>query len=714
MISRAGAETEPAVRRRLAQLRRAVLCAHQLGPHTPAEMTALLTAARRLAFLYLLEQSQVTSRHSESLEAELGNSLRGRRDRFYFETLIPRCAELLGEEIISPAPIPDEQFGAWLDLFRSWRWDLSEDAGPEYATPGLLGAICEFALDQKTHGAYFTSPDVTAYICESVLLPALFDGQAVFNPDSGVDRYTRPANREPGLLPLETEYERAVRQERLDRCRRAWEAGEIRTPDDWITWNLNLPLRARDWIRGVADLAAVARFYSALEALRVLDPTCGSGAFLMAALETLLPLHLACRERLASPPATEAEVVAGIVRRNLYGIDQAPEAVETCRMRLLLRIAAAGGSGPVGDHVRCGDVLLDDLFPEVRKTGGFDAVVGNPPYVACAPGSRHGEAGYATASCGNLYALVTERAARLLQPAGRLGMILPVSSTSLPGFRPLAELLRRGKAWISSYSNRPGKLFPGVEQRLSIWITGPSDSPATYASAYQHWYAEERGHLFSRLSYAPASTWAGTGMPIKGGSPEAESLFSRIAAHVGYLGELEVRQPVGGERGGTVWLHDGPTYWVRALAFEPNPETPQEAGHYHRIRVADPQSALILSGILSSTAFYFFFKMVSNCRDLGRKEWAALPLNPLAPAQVRELEALSRELQDRLRETARLRSRRYPSGVVAYREYYPGKAKPTLDAIDRVLARHYGLSAAELECLLNYDLKYRMGQNDAG
>ena len=51
------------------------------------------------------------------------------------------------------------------------------------------------------------------------------------------------------------------------------------------------------------------------------------------------------------------------------------------------------------------------------------------------------------------------------------------------------------------------------------------------------------------------------------------------------------------------------------------------------------------------------------------------------------------------------------TGKVIYDEFFPRFSKPILDEIDRVLARHYGFTAAELDFILNYDIKYRLGRD---
>jgi hypothetical protein len=120
--------------------------------------------------------------------------------------------------------------------------------------------------------------------------------------------------------------------------------------------------------------------------------------------------------------------------------------------------------------------------------------------------------------------------------------------------------------------------------------------------------------------------------------------------------------------------------------------------------------ALALAAILSSSLFYLFFKLISNCRDLGHKEWSEFPMDPLPEPRLAELAARGGRLAARLRETASVRQRRYPSGIVGYWEYYPARAVEIIDEIDAVLARHYGLTSKELDHLRQRDRKYRMGR----
>jgi hypothetical protein len=178
-----------------------------------------------------------------------------------------------------------------------------------------------------------------------------------------------------------------------------------------------------------------------LRSLTIVDPACGSGAFLIAAFDRLAEEYrpvLARLEELGAPARIDA--FDEIVTKNLYGVDLNSESVEISRLSLWLKTARR-------DHrlqnleatIRVGDGLIEDgafttrpfdwraAFPHVFDRGGFDIVIGNPPYVrmefikAIKP---YLEKHYAVAADrADLYAYFYERGVDLLKDGGRLGFI---------------------------------------------------------------------------------------------------------------------------------------------------------------------------------------------------------------------------------------------------------------------------------------------------
>ena len=131
--------------------------------------------------------------------------------------------------------------------------------------------------------------------------------------------------------------------------------------------------------------------------LKILDPACGSGAFLNQALEFLIREHTVTRDMLLpfGDLTIGYEIETSILEHNLYGVDINEDAVEIARLSLWLRTAHRGRTlTNLSEKIKCGNSLIDDKtvtenafvweeeFAEVFAKGGFDVVIGNPPYVS--------------------------------------------------------------------------------------------------------------------------------------------------------------------------------------------------------------------------------------------------------------------------------------------------------------------------------------------
>ena len=123
-------------------------------------------------------------------------------------------------------------------------------------------------------------------------------------------------------------------------------------------------------------------------------------------------------------------------------------------------------------------------FYGILKNGGFDVIIGNPPYVEYSKVKKaYAIRGYETERCGNLYAFVVERSFRLLQPNGWKSMIIPNTAYSTDRMAPLQNLFHGSErvGWVQTYGIRPAKLFVGAEQRLAIYISGYKQAAASAA-----------------------------------------------------------------------------------------------------------------------------------------------------------------------------------------------------------------------------------------
>ncbi|MFM6473935.1 MAG: Eco57I restriction-modification methylase domain-containing protein, partial [Dolichospermum sp.] len=141
-------------------------------------------------------------------------------------------------------------------------------------------------------------------------------------------------------------------------------------------------------------------------------------------------------------------------------------------------------------------------FYGIISRGGFDVIIGNPPYVEYSKVKKDYEIkGYQTEKCGNLYGFVIERNNQFLQLLGITGMIIPHSAICTDRMEELQDQMNNSSSlWISTFCIRPAKLFDGVDQRLAIYIMKlKSNLKNIYSSKYHHWYHELRPNLLKIL-----------------------------------------------------------------------------------------------------------------------------------------------------------------------------------------------------------------------
>lgn len=131
----------------------------------------------------------------------------------------------------------------------------------------------------------------------------------------------------------------------------------------------------------------------------------------------------------------------------------------------------------------------------------------------------------------------------------------------------------------------------------------------------------------------------------------------------------------------------------------------RDSSHY---KILNSSNADAIACILNSSIYYWFFKNISNCRDYALREIAPFPIGEL---NFSDFSRIGPNLHDSYIANRAIKNREYPSGLVYYEEYYPAKSKPIIDEIDKVLAKHYGFTEEELDFIINYDIKYRMGDD---
>ena len=310
----------------------------------------------------------------------------------------------------------------------------------------------------------------------------------------------------------------------------------------------------------------------------------------------------------------------------------------------------------------------------------------------------------------NLYASCCYRANNLKLKRGYASFIVPVSFPSTDRMQELRNLLSSDhNVFHVSFSTRPSKLFEGAEQRLTIYVQIPSDKPRIFSGGYIKWYAEERPILFPRLEFIEIepmkhrhNIW-----PKVKGSTEKEvfvkmSRFPTLAESNAFGGgEVLYYKNTGIRYFNTVTLR-APRCWIN--------EKPAPSSRETHLPISQEIKPTIHTILLSST-FFCCFQFTSNCRDLNPSDirWFCVPTTLFQESELREL-SVSIE-KDYVSKGKILQMENKLTGIVKLESLTPSKSKHLLDEIDRVLARHYGFTEEELDFILNYDIKYRMGRD---
>ena len=791
--------------------------------------------------------------------------------------------ELHGKTIV----IADTAFEKLFSFFKEYDWHLDEreNRNGNEINPDVLGYIFEKYINQKQMGAYYTKEDITEHIAQNTIIPFLLDearkGCAVaFAPNSSVWRLLRddpnryihdamkkgadlsvPAEVEAGIadfgrrsswnrkapeefaLPTEIWREAIDRHQRYRAVKTKLAAGEVDQVNDLVTLNLNIRQFAQDVIQFCEGPELLRAIWKAIEKVSVLDPTCGSGAFLFAALNILKPLYEACLIRMqgfiedmesAGPhhpakfsdfkqileeskrhPKQDYFILKAIIVNNLFGVDIMEEAVEICKLRLFLKLVAQVESQdriePLPDidfNIRAGNTLvgyaryedvkkavtskfdfgdamsriedkakvLDSALELFRKqqtqldgtvtvedkaelrrrfseleeelndhlsgeygikksgvkkwkeshkpfhwfcdfhriiaSGGFDVIIGNPPYVVF-PSEKvpyKFPAGlFASEPSKNLYALTWERSLTILGSGGHAGLIVQLTLMSSERMKPIQDLLiRRGRFTSVSFPRRPESIFDGVEMPVAIILSAPSHSQNQFlTSRISRFYTEERPNALSTLDLGQHNQRAHGHRIAKLGRDIELSIFAKISKpELHSIEELIQKDSLH-----LVYYQEACRYWVKACLglprFKKNGVS-SEPPHGRTLGFRKREYAGLAVCIFNSSLFYWLYSVLSDCEHINDDFVRRFPL----PSNFDQSGWWQKgdELTRAIRSSSKKKSITTKQGyLIEYDEINAAKEKHLIETVDGLLAKGFGLTDEELDFLVNYDIKYRLG-----
>lgn len=362
---------------------------------------------------------------------------------------------------------------------------------------------------------------------------------------------------------------------------------------------------------------------------------------------------------------------------------------------------------------------LAEFYHIINSYSGFDVIIGNPPYVGYT--RKNKETGkaiieiyqisryYETLPSSNLYAFTIERTKSFLNPEGKEGMIIPISAFANDSMNTLQNIFKRyfGKTWISTFHQRPAQLFDGVLQRLCIYITGFGASSVFYTTGIYRWYANTRDILFKNISYIESNQSYQPHI-VKIGRNVERRIFAKYVTHIitsQYLSNIKNDNRV-------YYRTAGGGYWVTFL----NRDFDCEAVSNKSTSMSDSVNAKVLTAAYNSNLFWWYYTI--NFDLFNFKDYMIFGFQLNYP---HNLENKICELSDKLENNLRSNAKFYEinsktRGINRTVTYNKSLSKNIMNEIDAVLAHHYGFTEEELDFIINYDIKYRMGdelENDA-
>lgn len=345
-------------------------------------------------------------------------------------------------------------------------------------------------------------------------------------------------------------------------------------------------------------------------------------------------------------------------------------------------------------------------FIDIMKSGGFDIIIGNPPY------RENNKLGYSvssyeTSSCGNVYTCMMERGFSLLKKNGFLGMIVQLPIVCTDRMVAAQDILLGKDAWLYNFDDRPGKLFEDLEHIRATIVIATNGTGDVYTTRYNRWYSETRQSLFNSLTLTKHITIEDISSIPKIGDETSRSILQKICGRE-CINERVVRN------GSLLYYHNAPLYFTRGTNFLPyflNAAGVTISSSVKTIGLVDDTLRDVCSSLLNSSLFYMWYVYLSDCRHLNVREIGGFPLG-YDTMSARNKEQLV-DLCDKLMEDLKLNKIRKitngaRNGFMEFDEFKPKPSKPIMDEIDRVLGNHFGFTETELDYIINYDYKFRM------
>jgi hypothetical protein len=351
---------------------------------------------------------------------------------------------------------------------------------------------------------------------------------------------------------------------------------------------------------------------------------------------------------------------------------------------------------------------------------GFDIVIGNPPYGASVGASdkEYFKKNYQSAKTisgvqkgsFDTYTLFIENGFNYLKINGNLAYIVPISITSSDSLTGVHNLLEKNCSLIkvSSYAVRPQPVFENAVVNTSILFFKKDEKPNEQILATKM-YRKNKDFdlqtLVNNLQFIDVKDVKLIGRYPKISLPIEKTILRKIHSQKAKIGNLLKKKgkslyyrTTGGRYFKVVTNYSTGSTKEKPLFFESNVDT--------------------IGAIMSSNLYFWWYQIYSNNLDLKgyEIETFGIPLDKITDEKMKEIEKLYADYLIDIEKNANIRKtnseRKGAYNVESFKEYKIVKSKHLIDKIDDLLCPLYGLTQEETEFIKNYEIEFRVGDEE--